>query len=144
MRRIKNEQSLAMVVIGDLNMNPFDPGVWLPIALNAVPTKQCASKKTRAFDGKDYDLYYNPMWSVLGDGSPGPPGTIYDASCQGFQGWNVFDQALIHYSLVPLFRRVDILTCAAGESLATTGGRPSRTAGSDHFPILLTMGGSSR
>ena len=141
-RRVKLAFSLAAVVVGDLNMNPFDPGMWLPTALNAVPTRQCASKGTRAFNGKEYDLYYNPMWSVLGDGSPGPPGTIYDASAQGFPGWSVFDQALVHYSLVSLFRNVEILTTAAGQNLATPKGRPSRVAGSDHFPNLLTMGGS--
>jgi len=63
------------IVIGDLNMNPFEPGVCSSEGLHAVICKDVANKETRTVDGEDRLFFYNPMWNFLGDETRGPPGT---------------------------------------------------------------------
>ena len=63
------------IVVGDLNMNPFDPGVTSGEGLHGVMDKRIAEKGSRKVVGKVRDFFYNPMWSFLGDQSEGPPGT---------------------------------------------------------------------
>ena len=128
-----------LVVLGDFNMNPFDRGMNLAGGLNAMMTRRCVERGTRRQFDRDHDLFYNPMWSLFGDDTPGPAGTIWDGSGQGPYGWSMFDQVLVHHSLVRRFRSVRILTEAGGTSLATANGRPDKTNASDHFPILLTL-----
>lgn len=128
-----------VVVLGDFNMNPYDPGMNLAAGLNAMMTKRCVANGVRRHLGHNYDLYYNPMWSHFGDITLGPAGTVYDTSSQGAYGWSMFDQALIHHSLVNIFERVDIIDNAGNVSLADSNGRPNNTIASDHFPILLTL-----
>ncbi len=51
------------LVIGDLNMDPFDPGMMAANGLHAVMDKTTASKSRRVVQGESYDFFYNPMWS---------------------------------------------------------------------------------
>jgi hypothetical protein len=66
------------IVVGDLNMNPFDAGIVGAEGLNAVMTKQIASQGGRKVDAVRYPFFYNPMWSHFGDSTheeypPGDP-----------------------------------------------------------------------
>lgn len=135
----KQHGTSKIVLLGDFNMNPFDRGMTLPAGLNAMMTKQCVKPGTRKHLNKEYDFYYNPMWSLFGDLTTGPAGTVYDTSNQGPYGWNMLDQVVIHYSLVKIFENVEILTSAGGTSLMTRKGRPDSKKASDHFPILLKL-----
>ncbi|OQY55736.1 MAG: hypothetical protein B6245_19395 [Desulfobacteraceae bacterium 4572_88] len=63
------------VFIGDLNMNPFEEGMVNANGLNGVMARGIAERKTRTVLEERYPFFYNPMWSFLGDASPGPPGT---------------------------------------------------------------------
>jgi len=65
------------VLIGDLNMNPFEAGMIAADGLNAVMDKRIAAKGFRKVSGKRMQFFYNPMWSRLGDESIGPSGTFY-------------------------------------------------------------------
>lgn len=49
------------ILVGDLNMNPFEPGITSAQALHAVMTKAIASKGERQVMGKRYRFFYNPM-----------------------------------------------------------------------------------
>ena len=132
-----------LLIVGDFNMNPYDRGMDLASGLNARMTRRCVKSRirsgTRRLRGRDFDLFYNPMWGLFGDNTPGPAGTIYDQSSQGPYGWSMFDQVLVHHSLVRRFRRVRILTKGAGTPLATADGRPDKDRASNHFPILVTL-----
>jgi exonuclease III len=128
-----------LILIGDFNMNPYDPGMNLATGLNAMMTKACVASGHRTFLGKEYDFFYNPMWSLFGDGSHGPAGTTYDTSNQGPYGWSMLDQVLIHYSLVKDFVGVQIMTLAGETSLIDARGRPDSRSASDHLPILLKL-----
>ena len=59
------------VLVGDLNMNPFEAGVTAAGGLHATMSRQIAQRGTRIVRGKSHTFFYNPMWSLLGDESQG-------------------------------------------------------------------------
>jgi endonuclease/exonuclease/phosphatase (EEP) superfamily protein YafD len=142
MRFVREQQNISkLVLLGDFNMNPYDRGMNLPQGMNAMMTRSCIERGSRRFLDKDYDFYYNPMWGLFGDGTAGPAGTVYDVSGQGPYGWSMFDQVVIHHSIVNLFRNVQILTEAGTETLMNKKGHPDAKKASDHFPILVNFCG---
>ncbi|NEQ97015.1 MAG: hypothetical protein F6K30_09860 [Cyanothece sp. SIO2G6] len=141
MRLISEQQGInKLILLGDFNMNPYERVMNLATGLNSMMTRACVERKHRQHLGIDYDLYYNPMWSLFGDRTDGPAGTIYDTSNQGPYGWSMFDQVIVHHSVVELFHNVQILTEAGVTSLMTRKGHPDKKKSSDHFPILVTLG----
>lgn len=128
-----------LILLGDFNMNPFERGMNMASGLNAMMTKSCVERGYRTYRGTNYDFYYNPMWSLFGDNTNGPAGTIYNTSSQGPYGWSMLDQVIIHHSIVGLFDSVKILTEAGTESLMSKRGRPDANNASDHFPILVNF-----
>ena len=102
-------------------------------------TKSCVTPGTRRHSENQYDFYYNPMWGLFGDATDGPAGTVYDTGNQGPYGWSMFDQVLIHHSIVDVFQKVEILTQADDFSFKRQNGRPDSENASDHFPILVTF-----
>ena len=140
MQFVKEQQgSDKLLLLGDFNMNPFDRGMTLASGLNAMMTRECVKHGVRRHLAKTYDFYYNPMWSLFGDLTDGPAGTVYDTSNQGPYGWNMLDQVIIHYSIVKMFEDVKILTSAGEHLLMDDRGRPDLKNSSDHFPILITL-----
>lgn len=135
----KEKKTNKLILLGDFNMNPFDRGMNMASGLNAMMTKACVEPSYRTHHGINYDFYYNPMWSLFGDNTNGPPGTIYNTSNQGPYGWSMLDQVIIHHSIVGLFDSVEILTEAGTESLMSRMGRPDANNASDHFPILVNL-----
>lgn len=127
------------VLLGDFNMNPFDRPMNLASIYNSVMTRSCAERGQRTKNGQAFPLYYNPMWSLFGDNTDGPAGTIYDTSDQGPYGWSMFDQILLRHSTINYFKEVHILRNAGLASLQTNLGRPDQTNASNHFPILVTL-----
>lgn len=137
---VKEQQDTNRIVLmGDFNMNPYDRGMNLAAGFNAMMTKSCVKRGTRQSLGKKYEFYYNPMWSLFGDNTEGPAGTVYDTSSQGPYGWSMLDQVLISHSIVDMFHNVTILTQAGSHTLMKPNGRPDSRNASDHFPILLKL-----
>ena len=132
-----------LILLGDFNMNPYDRAMNLATGLNAMMTKSCAAKGTRRHLEKNYDFYYNPMWSLLGDNTKGPAGTAYDTSNQGPYGWSMLDQVVLHHSIIPFFNKVEILTEAGEYSFMDKKGRPDAKNASDHFPIVVDFCGET-
>lgn len=131
-------------MIGDFNMNPFDAGMNLARGFNAMMARSCTKRRHRGYQGQKFEFYYNPMWSLLGDDSPGPPGTVYDMSNQGPYGWSMLDQVVLNYSLVSSFEGVEILTTAGAENLLDKHDRPDKKNLSDHLPIFVTLNGKTK
>jgi exonuclease III len=141
-RFVKSQQSTNHVImIGDFNMNPYDPGMNLAMGWNAMMTRECIAQGQRTFAGKAYDFFYNPMWSLFGDRTNGPAGTIYNTSSQGPFGWSMIDQVIINHSIADLLECVQILTDAGSVCLADSRGRPDSNKASDHFPIMVKLKG---
>jgi len=138
-RRVGHDRTL---LIGDLNMDPFEQGVVSAHGLHAVATKQIAARGSRRVESQEYRFFYNPMWGCFGDQTPGPPGTYYRGAsgyCTYF--WHVFDQVLVRPALLDRLDSpcVRILPEGAAGSSVDDSGCPRTQDASDHLPILFSL-----
>ena len=130
------------VLVGDLNMNPFEDGVVGANGLHGVMTRRIAQRRRRVVQGGEYPFFYNPMWNLFGDDTPGPPGTYYHSRSEHkVFFWNMFDQVLIRPELLPLFSNRDlrILQSDGNASLLTASGLPDTSVASDHLPLFFRL-----
>ena len=131
------------LIIGDLNLNPFEPGAVAADGFHDVMSRRLAQKRSRTVDGEKRYFFYNPMWGRFGDATPGPPGTCYyGPTGQISFFWNMFDQVLVRPDLLACFRDedVEVLTRAGSVSLLTEGSEvPDRETASDHLPLLCNL-----
>jgi endonuclease/exonuclease/phosphatase family metal-dependent hydrolase len=129
------------VVIGDLNSEPYYDGMISSSGMHAVMSRAVASRGSREvspFGASPF--FYNPMWSLYGDESDGPPGTYFRQGTEELtQFWHVFDQVLVRPALVPLLpkKSVQVPTAAGTISLISASGVPTA---SDHFPLIFDFG----
>jgi hypothetical protein len=77
----KREGHSMTLLVGDLNMNPFEQGMIGSVGLNPTMARSIASQKYRTVQERRYPFFYNPMWNLLGDDHP-PAGTYYYPSHQ--------------------------------------------------------------
>ena len=130
------------VVVGDLNMNPFEAGVVGAGGFHATMARAEALRGQRTVAGQQYPFFYNPMWGCFGERGGTPPGTyFYDSSEHVSYYWNMFDQVLLRPSLMHRLpaEGVEIVTRAGAVSLLSPNGRPDRSVGSDHLPVLFGL-----
>ena len=128
------------VVIGDLNMNPFEPGMVGSEGFHALSSRAIASRRTRRVLGEHRPIFYNPMWSMMGDAN-GLPGTYYYPSSDPISYfWNTFDQVLLRPDLALHFDSNDVVVVSsvANGSLLSQAGIPNKQI-SDHLPIVVTL-----
>lgn len=110
--------------------------------LHAVMTKKIALSLSRKVQGKEYKFFYNPMWNLLGDHSPGVPGTYYlRQSVHKVYFWNILDQVLIRPELLDTFKVEDLKIVDYDDkvSLLNAKGHPNKNKYSDHLPIKFTL-----
>lgn len=140
----KTERSVGhdrTVLVGDLNMNPFDPGMVAARGIHGVMDREIVRSGFRRVDNREYKFFYNPMWSHMGDQSKGPPGTFRRSeSGQIAYFWHTLDQVLVRSSLITSLERgrLEVLTNVGGVDLLGGGGSP-RSAISDHLPIVFAL-----
>ena len=130
------------VLVGDLNMNPFEEGMVNANGLNGVMARSIAQRKTRTVRERHYPFFYNPMWSLLGDASPGPPGTYYYSSSEHTAFfWHMFDQVLIRPDLLENFSNNDLKILSSDEKISflSPNGFPNKKIASDHLPIVFKL-----
>jgi hypothetical protein len=130
------------ILVGDLNMDPFEAGVVSASGLHAVMTRHLALQSSRKVQGVSYPFFYNPMWSRYGHGKGGPVATYFKRrSTQRVYFWHMFDQLLVRPSLLDMFddETLHILDNDGLRSLHREDGTPDREYASDHFPILFTL-----
>ena len=130
------------VLIGDLNMDPFEHGVVAADGLHALSDRRIVKRGSRNVEGVRRNFFYNPMWNFFGDMNNTPPGTYYfDSGKHVNIYWHLFDQILIRPSLLDAFRKenIKIITDISGVSLLAESGRPNIRDSSDHLPIILTL-----
>lgn len=127
------------VLVGDLNMNPFERGLVQATGFHAVMSRAVAGRGQRIVDGRAYPLFYNPMWNLFGDHRSATPGTYYrDKGDVISFFWHMYDQVLVRPDAVHRFRlpNLRILTHCGADSLLGPRGEPSV---SDHLPLLFQM-----
>jgi hypothetical protein len=133
---------MRTLLVGDFNMNPFEPGLVAAAGLNAVMSRQVAARTTRTVQGREYRFFYNPMWGCFGDGRSHTAGSyFYDSGEHVNYFWNVFDQVLIQPELAIDFSndQLKILTSSGGRSLVRQDGRPDDENSSDHLPLVFEL-----
>jgi hypothetical protein len=97
------------VLVGDLNMNPFEDGVTGVNTLHGVMTKKIAGRSSRVYQGRDYRFFYNPMWGCFGDRTSGPPGTYYHRAASASElFWHILDQVLVRPALICPLRNISM------------------------------------
>ncbi len=142
-RQVESELGISRtVLVGDLNMNPFDLGVILADGLHAVMTRAIARKKDRPIGDERYPYFYNPMWGRFGDTTKGPPGTYYKTtSSRDEYFWHTFDQVLIRPDLIDSFddTKLQVLTDCCGIQFLRESGIPDASRASDHLPLLFDL-----
>jgi exonuclease III len=137
----REEGHQRTIVMGDLNMNPFESGmVAASGGLNAVMSRRVAARHTRTVQTRPYKFFYNPMWRHLGDRGEAGGTYYYESSEPLCYFWNIFDQVLLRPELLHGFahEQVRIVTEIGGASLLKDG-CPDRELASDHLPVVLEM-----
>jgi len=131
------------IIVGDLNMNPFEIGVVGSEGLHAVMDRKIAAAGSRTVHGEECAFFYNPMWSTFGDLDSTPPGTYFYDNSGGEVNfyWNVFDQVLLRPALLDYMtpNSVNVVTELQGVSLLTDAGHPNGKDMSDHLPIVCRL-----
>jgi endonuclease/exonuclease/phosphatase family metal-dependent hydrolase len=130
------------VLVGDFNMDPYEPGMAASVGLNAVMSRRIAARDVRTVQGRDYRLFYNPMWGHFGDARSSTAGSYYYDSAQHVNYfWHMFDQVLIRPELAERFdsSHVKIVTSLADRSLVRPDGRPDAATCSDHLPVIFEL-----
>lgn len=130
------------LVVGDLNMNPFEHGLVAADAFHAVMTKDIALRNSRTVSGEEKMFFYNPMWGLFGDNSRGVAGTYYYGSGNQINYfWNIFDQVLLRPTLIPFFNEenLHVVSVVGDKSLLDERGFPCSSFASDHLPILFQL-----
>jgi hypothetical protein len=128
------------VVIGDLNLNPFEDALTAADGLQGVMDRAVAARPARTVQGQTWDYFYNPMWSRLGDDSMGPPGTHWHAG-SGLVNhfWNTFDQVLLRPDLLSCYDPAGLVvpTHAADRTILHQAGGGAGL--SDHLPVVVAL-----
>jgi endonuclease/exonuclease/phosphatase (EEP) superfamily protein YafD len=145
-RSIRLEEDRAghrrTLLIGDLNVDPFESGVVSASGLHGIMTRQLASRKVRTVQQRDYPIFYNPMWGHFGDRTGGPSGSYYYESAEHkVYFWHHFDQVLIRPEVLDFCSNdpVTIITRVGDTPLLSVSGRPDLSVGSDHLPLLFRL-----
>ena len=142
----KERRHTRTVVIGDFNVDPFEPGMLHADGLFAMIAFRDAEVGVRTIRQKSYQPFYNPMWSLYGDIGGRAPGTCRfvhdDVNCAY---WHMHDQVIVRPALGRQGIKVEILQCysdAHGKVMSLSndaGDSPDAESFSDHFPLLVTI-----
>lgn len=145
-RRIEEAENLVghhqTVVLGDFNMNPFEPGMVNSDGLHGVMDRRIAAKSARQVNGESRRYFYNPMWKPMGDNSENAPGTFFRGTGSYVHYfWHTFDQVLLRPSLLDSFREEELrVVKAIGQRSLLMPNRPGIDSSiSDHLPILFKL-----
>lgn len=138
----KGVKSKRTIICGDFNMDPYDQAMLECDSFNAMQTALLAMKRQRNVEGSSYEMFYNPMWGLLGDlHGRDVPGTFYYSPSEPIQTfWHLIDQVIIRPDVIPVFvkQRLKIVTKGKTYNLLNRNNNISDKY-SDHLPILFTL-----
>lgn len=128
------------IVVGDFNINPYDKSCVSARYFHSLPIYEESKRKSRKIAGKEFYMFYNPMWNFLGDFNE-PYGTYYHNSSDTINTyWNIYDQVILRPALRTRFvdKSLKILTDTKNISLLDENGHPDLNI-SDHLPIMFEI-----
>ena len=128
------------IIVGDFNINPYEDSCIDARYFHGISVYEEAERKLRKVSGKEFYMFYNPMWNFLGDFNK-PYGTYYNNS-GGVKNpyWNIFDQVIIRPTLRNRFvdKNLKIVTETKNRYLLDSKGHPDKKI-SDHLPIIFEI-----
>jgi endonuclease/exonuclease/phosphatase family metal-dependent hydrolase len=124
------------VVVGDLNLPPFDPSVMRK--RHGLHASRCLPWVADRASGLDRALF-NPTWKILGDHS-GPSGTLYKGDITFDGPWRATDQVMVSAELARHLT-IEVVEKVGVQALRKLGrmGAPDRSTGSDHLPLFAKL-----
>jgi len=131
-----------VVLVGDLNANPFETIMTDFDYIHAIFDSYIVeTKRSRNLYGKNNQIFYNPMWNLLGDTNY-PKGSYYSNdgdACKLF--WHVFDQVVMSADFLKAYKKesLKIITEAKNRKLLDEKGKPDKENYSDHLPVYFTF-----
>lgn len=127
-------------IIGDFNMNPFETGMVAASAFHSIPCLKTALSNNgkRKIKDREHNLFYNPMWNLLGDFDENPGTYFHSGSEQKEYFWNILDQVILRPELAKYLEKgsLKILRSIGDIQLVNRNGRPTL---SDHLPINFNL-----
>lgn len=139
--RLETELSTKnTIIVGDFNINPYDESCVSARYFHSVPIFEETTRESRTIAGKEFYMFYNPMWNFLGDFNE-PYGTYYHNSSDTVNPyWNVYDQVIIRPALRKQFvaTSLKIITETTAISLLDRNKHPNCDI-SDHLPITFEI-----
>ncbi|HYR59663.1 MAG TPA: hypothetical protein VEO95_13575 [Chthoniobacteraceae bacterium] len=146
MKRIEEAETLVgherTIVLGDFNMNPFEPGMVDSDGLHGVMDRRIAAKLARTVNGQSRRYFYNPMWKLMGNNSAEALGTYFrGGGSYVHYFWHTFDQVLLRPSLLESFREEElrVVESIGVRSLLATNPPGIDRRISDHLPIVFKL-----
>jgi hypothetical protein len=126
------------LVIGDFNMNPFEPGMIAANGLHSVPCLKIAKSKPKTIRDRSYTFFYNPMWNLMGDYDGVPGSYFYRDSSYLTYYWNLLDQVILRPNIAHYLvsSSLKILTNTGTTKLLNSKGKPKV---SDHLPLFFSL-----
>ena len=146
--KVEKENNLKSIVVGDFNMNPFEPGMIHHEGFQALPSQNLA--ETKEFYGVPYKSFYNPTWEKYGDytltkGSivRKPSGSYYFENSRDLNYyWYILDQVIMRKELIPhfCFEHFHYVTSIeTPNDLLKPDLSPNDEIYSDHLPITFSL-----
>lgn len=140
-QNMENQNNIeSTIIVGDLNINPFDHGCIDAYYFHSLPFYEVANKRFRTISNQEFKMFYNPMWRFLGDLNK-PYGTYYyNGSRVDNIFWNIYDQVIIRPTLRNRFvdDSLKIITETESRFLVDDKGHPDNNI-SDHLPIIFEI-----
>lgn len=134
---LKTENTL---VVGDFNINPYDSSLINARYFHGIPVYEETKRRSRVIAGKEYHMFYNPMWNLLGDFQQ-PYGTYYHAGNETVNTyWNIYDQVIMRPALRDRFmlNSLKIIKETKTRFLLDNNNHPNKKI-SDHLPIVFEI-----
>ena len=128
------------LIIGDLNVNPFEKSCVSASTLHAIPFLQEVRRPTRIVQKREYHKFYNPTWKLYSNRETPYTTYFYDNSDMVNYYWNAFDQVIIRPQLADAFDddSLEIISDTRNHKLMQNN-RPDKTNYSDHLPLFFSL-----
>lgn len=135
------ERDRNTLVMGDFNLDPYDFGLCDRRLLLGVMDRRLAARMEASHNADIQSaVFYNPMWSRMGDESPGPPGTYYTSTDDHHDyRFHTFDQVLVRPPLVPSLVAVTVPRRLGTIDLVQVSDLPRKADVSDHLPVIVDL-----
>ena len=131
-----------VVMIGDFNATPFESVMVDFNHIHAIHDADIVQqRRNRILFENKHQIFYNPMWNLLGDVNR-PKGSYYSDAGDSYKlFWHIFDQIIMSADLLKAYRgdSLKIISDSSSKHFLTSTGRPDKDNYSDHLPIYFSF-----